>query len=365
MLRLSFPVMPLSCRALVYERLPMAELTSRERVLRAIDHQESDRLPRGFSASPAISGALQRIWGLDDAEALRQRLKVDLQVVSMGYNNPYTDGRSIYGWGAVGATSFTSYHPLANATSVADVEAHQWPDPDWADIDAFRRDVIAARRTGRAVVASSWGSIFGEAYRLMGMDNFMASLVLYPEVVAAIIQHLTDFFLEVDRRAFTVCRGLIDISFHGNDFGTQRGLLFRRPMWQQFFAKPIKELLDQCHGFGLRTMYHSCGSVRELIPDLIASGVDVLDPVQATAAGMDPMELKTCFGNQIAFHGGISVQKTLALSTPEEVRIHVKEVCSIMRPGGGYIFDSDQSITEDTPIENVVAMYDTIEAEAY
>ena len=218
---------------------------------------------------------------------------------------------------------------------------------------------------GKAVVASTWGSIFGESYRLMGMEGILTAMALYPEVARALIGHLTDFFLEVERRAFQACEGLIDLSYHGNDFGSQKALLFNRGMFQKFFAPNIKRLIDQVHSYGLRAMYHSCGSVREVIPDLIACGVDVLDPVQITAAGMDAKELKEHFGGQLCFHGCISAQKVLPLGTPEQVREHVREVCEIMRVGGGYIFAPDQAIVEGTPPENVLAMYDEIERLGY
>jgi uroporphyrinogen decarboxylase len=331
----------------------MASLGSRERVLRAIAHQETDRLPRDLSVDPALHEELCAAAGAADMEALKALWRIDVETVGMTYRNPYSDGTSLFG------------HTLAGATTVAQVEAHDWPDPGWADYDSFRSAVEKARATGRAVVASSWGSIFGESYRLMGMDNFMVAVALYPEVVQAIVRHLTDFFRQVDRRAFTACRDLIDISYHGNDFGSQRGLFFSRRAFQGLYAGPIAELTGQAHRFGLRTMFHSCGAVGEIIPDLVAAGVDVLDPVQFTAVGMDPRGLKARFGQQLTFHGCISAQRVLPLGTPVEVRAHVREVCETMRPGGGYIFVSDQMITRDTPVQNIVAMYAAIDEAGY
>ena len=345
----------------------MAELTSRQRVLRAIAHQETDRLPRDFAAEEPLARALLDRLGLPDGEALRGYFGGDMETFGMGYHNPYSDGRNIWGCGRVSSdlTTAVVHPPLTDAKTVEDVARHPWPSPDWADIEGFRSHAIAARKTGRAVVASSWGSIFGEAYRLMGMDGVLQATVLYPDVVVAIIRRLTDFFLEVDRRAFIACDGLIDLSFHGNDFGSQRALLMSRPAFQRFFAGHIKELIDQAHTFGLRAMYHSCGAVSGVIPDLIAAGVDVLDPVQFTAAGMEPAVLKARFGAQLTFHGCISAQKVLPLGTPEEVRAHVKDVCETMRPGGGYIFVSDQWITRDTPPDNVIAMYKALDELGY
>jgi len=338
-------------------------MTSRERFLRAVDHKDLDRLPRDFVSEGPVAESLIKALNLADINALKDKFKVDLEYVRVQIRCPYDDGRNIWGmkYSSAGLTENVSLHPLADATTVEDVDAHPWPSPDWADIDAFKAEAEIARNTGRAVSGSTWGSIFGEAYRLMGMDNFMMGLVLYPDVVHRIIEHLTNFFLEVDRRIFESCKGLIDITYHGNDFGTQRGLLFSREMWFDFYSAPLKKLFDQSHAYGLRPMFHSCGAVSELIDDLVGIGVEILDPVQNTAEGMNPKILKDKYGDKVAFHGCVSAQKVLPLGTPDEVREHVKEICDVMKPGSGYIFSSDQAITQDTPTENVIAMYEAVE----
>jgi uroporphyrinogen decarboxylase len=341
-------------------------MTSRERVLRAIEHKEPDRLPRDFDATPEKLEALVRELALTEPE-IRDRFRCDLDRVWMRYNCPYDYARNIWGLRIAKAdkTENVAEHPLAGAGSVAEVECYAWPDPAWADVARAKAEAAEARRKGRAVACSSWGSIFGEAYRLMGMDAFLLALALNEPVVDALVARLTDFFLEVDRRVFTDCRGLIDLSFHGNDFGTQRALLFSRAMFRRFFAPHVRRLADQAHSFGLKAMFHSCGAVREIIDDLIDCGIDVLDPVQVTAAGMDPRALKRDFGSRITFHGGISAQKVLPLGTPDDVRAHVRETCDIMRPGGGYIFAPDQAVTDDTPTPNVLAMYDALDELGY
>jgi uroporphyrinogen decarboxylase len=339
-------------------------LTSRERVLRAIRRQETDRTPRDFKAEPPILDGLCRRFGFDDPESLRRKFGVDMERVWVEYKSPYADGRNLWGlkYEQVGPTRDVVFHPLAEAATVSDVDAYPWPDPACADIAKFKELAARSRATGRAVFGSSWGSIFGEPYRLMGMDHFMMALVERPEVAAAVINHVADFFVAVDKKAFEASRGMLDLSYHGNDFGSQRGLLMSRAMFLQFFAQPLKRLVAQAKGFGLLAMHHSCGAVSDIIPDLIACGVDVLDPVQVTAAGMNLKELRDRFGTKIAFHGGISAQRTLPLGSPAEVRAQVCEALEAMRPCGGYILAPDQSITEDTPLDNVIAMYEAADA---
>ncbi len=337
-------------------------MTSRERVLRAIEHRETDRVPRDFDAVPEKIGPLLAELRLSEAQ-LREKFRCDMTRVWMRYNPPYTDGRNIWGLmlAATDLTQTIAEHPLAHAQDLDDIRNYAWPDPSWADIARAKAEALEGRRAGRAVACSSWGSIFGEAYRLMGMDNFFMAMAASEEVVDALVARLTDFFLEVDRRVFAECEGLVDMAFHGNDFGTQRGLLFSRAMFQRFFAPHLARLAAQAHAHGLRAMFHSCGAVREILPDLIDCGYDVLDPVQVTADGMVPRELKRDFGAAITFHGGISAQKVLPLGSADDVRAHVRDTVEAMRPDGGYIFCPDQAVTEDTPTANILAMYDELD----
>jgi len=344
-------------------------ITPRERVLRSIEHKETDRLPRDFDAEEPLIKALCAHLNVSDVNTLRDYFKVDMQKIWVTYKCPYTDSRNIFGNllenSINGVTRSVANQPLAAAGTVDEVEAYRWPDPHWVDLALIKQQVVEARKQRRFVVCSSWGSIFGETYRLMGIDNFMIALYEKPEVVRAIIRKLTNFFIGVDQRIFTTYNGLIDMALYGNDMGTQLSLLFSRDMFQEFFVSPLKELVANAKRFGLKVMMHSCGAVSELIPDIISCGFDALDPVQYTAKGMNPIILKTKYGSKITFHGGISAQMILPLGTRDEVYAHVREVCEIMKPGGGYIFTSDQAITTDTPVENVLAMYNAIDKFGY
>jgi len=150
----------------------------------------------------------------------------------------------------------------------------------------------------------------------------------------------------------------MDIWFFGNDFGSQSGLLISRGMWHEFFGENIARLTSLAHSYGLKVMMHSCGSIREIIPDLIEAGVDMLDPVQVSAAGMDPRSIVDCFGGEIVFHGGVDTQNVLPFATPQEVAGHAREVAETLGEKGGYIFAPSQILGPDIPMENIVAMYE-------
>ena len=145
--------------------------------------------------------------------------------------------------------------------------------------------------------------------------------------------------------------------FFGNDFGMQKGLLFSEEMWMEFFYESYRRIVEQAHRHGLVVMTHSCGNIAPLIRHLIDAGVDILDPVQTTAAGMDPSRLKPAFGDEIVFHGAVDTQQILPRCTPDEVGRHVREMVEVIGRDGGYIVAPCNNLQDDTPVENVVALY--------
>ena len=129
------------------------------------------------------------------------------------------------------------------------------------------------------------------------------------------------------------------------------------PMFREFIAPYLKRLIDVVHSGGVKFMAHSCGAIRPIIPELIALGIDMLDPIQVAAEGMEPAALKRDFGYKLAFHGGLCTQHTLPFGTPRDVTEAVLHRVATLGAGGGYILASSHDISADTPPENIVAMY--------
>jgi uroporphyrinogen decarboxylase len=153
-------------------------------------------------------------------------------------------------------------------------------------------------------------------------------------------------------------RGKIDVWFFGNDFGTQQALLFSTAMWDDFFAENVRRLCDLAHSYGLRAMMHSCGCVAPLLDRLIDVGVEILDPIQTSAAGMDPESLMRGHGDRLIFHGGVDTQHVLPTATPEQAAAHAREIIAGLEGGVGYIFAPSQIVQTDIPVENIVAAYE-------
>jgi len=188
----------------------------------------------------------------------------------------------------------------------------------------------------------------------------MLDLVVNPEPIKAAIHKIMEFFNGYYERLFESAESRIDFLFYKDDFGGQNNLLISPDMFKTFFYPNIKELSDLAAQYGAKVILHSCGSIMKLIPDFIEAGAAVLDPIQVTAKGMDIRELKTRFGEELVFHGGIDVQHLMPFGTVEEIQSKTKETIEILGKGGGYFFSPSHRFQPDTPIDNIVALYEAV-----
>jgi uroporphyrinogen decarboxylase len=248
--------------------------------------------------------------------------------------------------------------PLETIATERDILDHRWPTP--ADFDFSPLADEAERHSDRVIIGGLWTGIMGDAYRLHGFQNFLLNLSLKPQLMQTLVNKMTDVYQELNRSYFEALKGRMDVWFFGNDFGSQGGLLLSRDMWREFFYDNIRKLADLAHGYGLKVMMHSCGGIAEIIPDLIDAGVDILDPIQVTAAGMEPRALAERFGGRVVFHGGVDTQNVLPFGTPEEVAEHAREVTATLGAKGGYLFAPSQVLGPDIPLENIVTMYEAV-----
>jgi uroporphyrinogen decarboxylase len=245
--------------------------------------------------------------------------------------------------------------PLWDARSLGDLEKHAWPTPDIFDYSVMAEQ---CQRYGGYAVMYEGADLFTRPCILRNMENVMLDMVERPEMAHYLFEKFTSFYVEDITRAVEATGGRIDLYCEWSDYGTQRGPLISVAMFREFIAPYLKRLVELCRASGVKFMAHSCGAIRTFIPELIAMGVDVLDPIQVTAAGMEPAGLKTDFGSKIAFHGGVSTQTTLPFGSPGDVREAVRLLVATLGAGGGYILASSHDISADTPPENIVAMYD-------
>jgi uroporphyrinogen decarboxylase len=342
-------------------------MTPRERVLTAVDRRMPDRTPADYKAEPEVNRYMMDYLKVDNYEDLLRRLEVDIRRLEPRYVGPpyrtFEDGIFEDYWGirskrlkaAHGSYDMHVHTPLWDARSVKDLAEHPWPTPDVFDYSVMGEQCV---RYGGYAVMYEGADLFTRPCILRNMENVLVDMIEQPELAHYLFQRFTDFYCEDITRALEATHGGFDIYCEWSDYGTQRALLISVPMFREFIAPYLKRLIDVCHAGGVKFMAHSCGAIRPIIPDLIAMGIDMLDPIQVTAAGMEPAELKRDFGDKIAFHGGISTQRTLPFGTPQDVREAVRDRIATLGAGGGYILAASHDISADTPPENIMAMYD-------
>jgi len=340
-------------------------MTSRERVLAAFEHQEADRVPAWCGASEEFWAKAKRELGLDD-EGLRVRLGDDFRRVFARYvgpERPLSPGatsRTPFGVERTGlGYGHPTSHPLADA-DLRQVHAYSWPDPCWMDVGGIRGEA-EAYGAEYAVLGGDWSPFWHDLIDLLGMETMYLKMYDDPALIDAVLGHVVDYYAAVSARIFDAAAEGIDVFFIGNDFGSQRGPLLGEPLFRRFILPHLKRLVALGHDYRLKVMLHCCGGFRELIPAMIEAGLDGLHAIQPSCRGMDLRKLKADFGDKILFNGAIDSHHVLIAGTPEVVRRKTREVLDIMKPGGGYVAGaSHDTILEETPVENVVTMFDAI-----
>jgi hypothetical protein len=342
-------------------------VTSRDSVLAAFDHIETGKVPKWCGASPEFWNKAKNQLELDD-EGLRLRLGDDFRRVYAGYvgpdlnlsqgatwKSPFGIEREGIGYGQ------PLSHPLADITTIDEAESYPWPDPEWMDPTHIRSD--ASEWVGEyAILGGDWSPFWHDVIDLLGHENLYYMMFDYPDVVKTVFERVTDYYAAVSRSIFEEAGDIVDIFFIGNDLGGQTGPLLGPDLYREFVHPSIVRLIDLGHEYGLKVMMHCCGGYRPLIPDLIEAGMDGLHALQPDAAGMDPAGLKADFGDRILLNGAIDSHHILINGeSPRFVRRKTLEVLEIMAPGGGYVAGaSHDTILEETPLENVLAMFDAI-----
>lgn len=345
-------------------------VTSKERVKLTFEFKKPDRVPVWCGASPEFISKVAKHLGTEDLEKVYDRLGDDFKRVfaiyagpsehaayfnlpkCATYRSPFGVLRHGYGYGQ------PLEHPLADA-GMKEINEFCWPDPNWMSASNIKKD--AEKYEGKyAILGGDWSPFWHDAIDLMGIENLLVNMYENPETVHILLDHIVDYYYEVNRIIFEEAADVIDIFFLGNDLGSQNGPLIGGGLFVQFLLPHFKRLASLAHSYGLKVMLHCCGGFEPLIQLLIDAGIDALQALQPSAAGMNPADLKNKYHGRLVMNGCIDSHHTLIEGNPEFVRNKTKEVLDIMMPGGGFILSpSHDYLLEETPVENVLAMYDT------
>jgi uroporphyrinogen decarboxylase len=340
------------------------DMTPRERVLAALGHDQPDRVPRDFWAEEPTWRRLLDHLGHGDRNRALDDLGVDvrhLEIPSLP-EQPLGGGVFQNFWGERYVYQETGWGPmredvkgaLADAASFSDLERFSWPTPDDCDYSSLAEQ---CRRNDRYALLYGFADVWQRPGLVRGWEGMFVDMAERPDWAHFLSRKFTDFYKQDYTRAAEATGGRIDLYLLISDLGSQAGPLISLAMFRQFVAPYLKEMIACIHGLGGKVLYHTCGSIQAFIPDLVALGVDVLDPIQPTCAEMQPERLKRDFGDRLSFHGGIDMQNLLPHATPEQVEAEVRRYCEVLGAGGGYVLGPAHLFQPDVPPENILAVY--------
>jgi len=355
-------------------------MNSKERLLKALNFEEPDRPPIYASFTLQAAEKMYRHFAMEPSKPLdspMSSLRISFQdllmklgvdcicVASCAPDNAPTrkraDGLNINEWG-IGTRSHGLYDefelfPLAHAETKEDIEKYTFPDPYAPGRFRFAEETIRKFGNEYGIIGDLECSLFETSWYLVGLEKFLMDLLLETPYVEPLLDKVMHIHTAIGKRLIELG---VDMIWCGDDFGTQSGLMIGLDIFDKYFAPRIKYMFEEFRKVrpDIKIAWHTCGSVLPLIPRFIDLGLDVLNPIQPMASGMEPEWLKDTYGKKLAFFGGICVQKLLPTGTVKEIKDEVKRRISILGKGGGYIIAPAHNIQDDTPVENVLAFFE-------
>ena len=374
-------------------------MTSRQRVIKALNHQIPDRVPidlGGFQTGIHKKAYIELLdyLGIDDklaimdpvqqlarpCEELLERFGVDIRYVcahgpdsfKSGIEQNNRDGKLWHDlkdeFGVVWSMPDDqqlymdiSHHPLADAT-IKDLA--DYPFPDGGDPTRFtgvREMALELRNeTPYAISTGISGVVYEICWYMRGLERWFIDMIENPEFCEALLDRTLKFWLDYFDGFLAEVGDLVDVVMIGDDLAGQSGPLFSPDFYRKVVKPRQKRLVRHIKSLTkAKIWYHTCGACYKFIPELIDNGIDILNPVQIGLPNMEPERLKTEFGKQLVFWGGaIDAQHVLPFARPEEIRNHVKTNLEIFKPNGGYVFNNVHNIQAGIPPENIVALFD-------
>ncbi|MCH9012367.1 MAG: hypothetical protein IIA68_04800 [Proteobacteria bacterium] len=373
----------------------MKELLPRERFIRALRHEPVDRVPLLYRMKHEVKSKLARVYGIEDASTGRKhnpeielRLGNDAIIYQIGINadfshRPIKIGETWhnhfgvgYGksglkgrteeeevvfaktqeyWGAakVVPENFPSFHPIQ---TMEDLKNYQWPDPNDAEMLDPIDEICARYQKDYFIIIDLSSTLIEAAYaHIMGTQKFFLQLFDEPELVAGVLDGLTEYYTAVGKNV--IARG-VDMVRVGDDVGAQQSMMLSPVQWRELAKPRFKYMFQEFRKANdeLFIKLHSCGDYSPIIPDEIELGVDLSGLMQPTGGNKDQAGIKKKYGNDIAFIGGFDVQNLLPRGQVEDIRNGVLAVMKNLAVGGGYIFSPSHYILADVPIQNIYTM---------
>jgi uroporphyrinogen decarboxylase len=343
-------------------------MTPRERWLALFAGEQPDRIPTDYWATDEVTSRLLRELRCATVEELYCRLHIDglISINPPRIRDHHPDDPEADIWGIrkkvvhYGSGTYDEFgnHPLAGARTVEDIDAFSWPTADNHDFEIYR-DMMRNPPDHR-IIRSGEFEPFLIYCAMRGMEQAMMDLLVEPDIAMAALNHIFDYYYELNQRTYEIGKGRIDVTYIAEDLGSQTQLLLSIPLIRKFILPNQKRMADLARSYAVHIFYHTDGAARDILPDLInVTGIELLNPIQWRCPGMEREGLVRDFGEKIVFHGAMDNQQTLPFGTPEEVRAEVLDNINIFS-GARWICAPCHNIQPVTPTANIVALYETI-----
>lgn len=367
-------------------------MTSKERILAAVNHQPVDRIPTDMWATPEVQenlfdhfnisigkesqndvigllgGYLSR--GVEAVLLLWEKLGVDgiidVRPSYTGDKRLTRDGIFYTEWGfgykeinyGRGVYQEQVVYPLRGISTIQELEDFSWPNPDDYDYDGL--PAIIDQCGGRAI-SCGYHAVFTFHQYLRGLELNLLDPLILPEFTKVLIQKICDFFVEYHERCFKASKGRIDFTQVTDDWGSQNGLLSGLDIFNDFYKTVMQRGIDLAKSYDIKVFHHNDGDCRLLIPTLVNMGIDILNPIQWTCGDWDLPELKEMYGKNICFHSAVDNQHTLPYGSPEDVKKEVRSLIETLGiDGTGFILGPCHNLQSNTPVENILALYGSL-----
>lgn len=344
-------------------------MTSRERVLSAFHRVPADRVPVNYLANPGIDGRLKDHFGLarEDAEGLRLALGVDFRGIGAPYAGPRlhapVPGRDVDLWGihrryiehpSGGYWDYCDF-PLKDADEET---VANWPMPNPDEFDYSGVADLCKRYGAYALHVHCYGDLINGNGMLRGMEQALIDLITDDTAGLLLADRRFEIQAGIAERILDAAKGRIDFMWLGEDLGTQDRPMLSMAVFRRHIRPRLQRLVDLGKAYGVKLMIHTCGSSSWAYEDFIEMGIDAADTLQPECKNMNPRYLVDQFGGRLSFHGCISTAGPLATGTPEDVARNVRDTLDIMMPTCSYMLAPTHEIQDNTPTENVIAMYE-------
>jgi len=360
--------------------MDLAVMSSRDRVLTALDHREPDRVPMYNTVTPELAEALAGHLGIQDytlADSPLSQNRVSFHElltvcgndeVGVGACAPthaptksLGDDRYLDEWGIaykkVGYYAEQVTYPLADAQSAHDIRSYPFPDPDAPGRFDLARRVIDEYGSDYAICGDLECTIFEGSWHMVGLEKFLMGLTMEEDLIFELMDQIQKYSIGVGRRLAAMG---VDFIWLGDDMGTQRGMLMSPDMWRRYFKPRLRTVIEEIKAANpaVKFAYHSCGSYFPIMGDLVEVGVDILNALQPNADGMDLAAIKSAFGDRASLFGGLDVQDVIPFGTIKDVEEDVRRVLRSAAPGGGLLLAGAHNFQPDVSVDKLLRIFE-------